>query len=153
DRDLRGARSASARYVSRDIPGYEDLDEYGYWRDVPDYGPVWYPSAVYDGWAPYRYGHWVWISPWGWTWVDGARWGFAPFHCGRWAFVGGGWGWCPGPFFARPVFAPAFVSFFGFGGRNFSFFSFGFGAPVAWFPLGFGEPFFPFFPASSVFIT
>ena len=39
------------------------------------------------GWAPYRYGHWTWVSPWGWTWVDDAPWGFAPFHYGRWVVV------------------------------------------------------------------
>lgn len=148
DRDGRGEHSASARYVSRDVIGYEDLDDHGSWRDDPDYGHVWYPSAVDPGWAPYRYGHWVWISPWGWTWVDDASWGFAPFHYGRWAFIGGSWGWCPGPFYARPVFGPAFVGFVG--GRHFGF---GFGPPVAWFPLGFREPFFPWFRSSSAFIT
>jgi hypothetical protein len=150
DRDSRGENSETSRYVSRDVIGYEDLDRNGTWRDAPDYGPVWYPSQVYPGWAPYRYGHWVWISPWGWTWVDDASWGFAPFHYGRWAFIGGSWGWCPGPFFVRPVFSPAFVFFVG--GRHFRS-GFGFGGPVAWCPLGFGEPFFPWFRSSRTFIT
>ena len=148
-RDLRAETSASARYVSPETPGYEDLDQNGSWQDVPDYGPVWYPS-VYAGWAPYRYGHWVWVSPWGWTWVDDASWGFVPFHYGRWAFIGGAWGWCPGPFFARPIFAPALVGFFG--GPRFGF-GFGFGPPVAWFPLGFREPFFPWFRHSPAFLA
>jgi hypothetical protein len=150
DRDSRGENSETSRYVSRDVIGYEDLDRNGTWRDAPDYGPVWYPSNVYPGWAPYRYGHWVWISPWGWTWVDDASWGFAPFHYGRWAFIGDSWGWCPGPFFERPVFSPAFVFFVG--GRHFRG-GFGFGGPVAWCPLGFGEPFFPWFHSSRRFIT
>lgn len=151
ERDLRGDRSVSARYVSRDVVGYEDLDDYGTWQVVPDYGPVWYPSYVYAGWAPYRYGYWGWIDPWGWTWIDYAPWGFAPFHYGRWAFIGGRWGWCPGPLFVRPIYSPAFVSFVSFG--HSSFFGFGFGAPVAWFPLGFGDPFFPWFRCSRTFIT
>lgn len=148
DREGREDNSASARYVSRDVPGHEDLDDNGRWNDEPGYGPVWYPTVVAPGWAPYSVGHWVWISPWGWTWVDAASWGFAPFHYGRWAFIGGSWGWCPGPFFARPVFGPAFVGFIG--GRHFGF---GFGSPVAWFPLGFREPFFPGFRGSAAFVT
>jgi len=149
DRDLRGEHSHSAQYVSRDVVGYEDLDDYGYWRTEPEYGPVWYPNTVAPGWAPYSYGYWGWEDPWGWTWIDYAPWGFAPFHYGRWAFIGGGWGWCPGPVFVRPIYSPAFVSFFGFGGG----FGFGFGGPIGWCPLGFGEPFFPWFRASNVFIT
>jgi hypothetical protein len=150
DRDLRGERSVSSRYVSRDVVGYEDLDEYGTWRDSPGYGHVWYPTAVYDGWAPYRYGNWNWVDPWGWTWVDYSPWGFAPYHYGRWAYINGYWGWCPGPVFVRPIYSPAFVAFVG--GRHFGL-GFGFGQPVAWFPLGFGEPFFPWFRSSRVFVT
>ncbi len=143
ERDLKEDRSVSGRYVSRDMVGYADLDDYGYWRDEPEYGHVWYPSYVGPGWAPYSYGYWNWVSPWGWTWVDSAPWGFAPFHFGRWAFIGGAWGWCPGPFFGPPIWGPAFVGFFGGG--------WGFG--IGWFPLGFGEPFFPFFHCSRTFIT
>src|SRR6266849_808150 len=149
DRGAREDHSVSAKYVSRDVTGYEDLDDHGVWREAPEYGPVWYPT-VSAGWAPYRYGHWVWIDPWGWTWVEDEPWGFAPFHYGRWVFAGGFWGWCPGPFIARPFFAPALVGFVG--GSNF-FFGFGFGEPIGWFPLGFGEPFFPGFRCSRVFIT
>ena len=149
DRDLKEEHSSSARYVSRDVPGYSDLDDYGSWREEPDYGPVWYPSTVAVGWAPYSYGYWNWVGPWGWTWVDYAPWGFAPFHYGRWAFVGGAWGWCPGPIFAPPFYGPAFVGFLcgGFG------FGFGFGGGVGWFPLGFGEPFNPWFRCSRTFIN
>ena len=95
------------RYVSDDVIGYEDLDDYGGWRPVPDYGTVWFPHVSVVGWAPYRFGHWVWVSPWGWTWVDDAPWGFAPFHYGRWVFVGGAWGWvpCPPPVVARSICA------------------------------------------------
>jgi len=112
-RDEREDRPHPQRYVSRQMVGYEDLDDYGSWRVVSGYGPVWVPAGVGPGWAPYRYGHWAWIEPWGWTWVDDAPWGFAPFHYGRWAFVGNGWVWVPGPLVARPVYAPALVVFVG----------------------------------------
>ena len=101
-RDDREERSQSSRYVSRDVTGYDDLDDNGDWRSVPDYGYVWFPTRVAVGWAPYRFGHWVWVAPWGWTWVEDEPWGFAPFHYGRWAEVGGGWCWVPGPVVVRP---------------------------------------------------
>src|SRR5579864_4449822 len=148
DRDLKEEHSASAKYVSRDVPGYSDLDDYGSWREEPDYGPVWYPSEVAVGWAPYSYGYWNWVGPWGWTWVDYDPWGFAPFHYGRWAFVGGAWGWCPGPVYARPFYGPAFVGFLG-GGFGFGF---GFGGGIGWFPLGFREPFHPWYHTSGNYL-
>jgi hypothetical protein len=142
DRDLKEDNSVSGKYVNRDTVGYSDLDDYGTWDEVPDYGHVWYPSVVDAGWAPYSYGYWSWVGPWGWTWVDYAPWGYAPFHYGRWAFIGGRWGWCPGSYYARPFWGPAFVGFYGGGGWGFSF---GFGGGVGWFPLGFGEPFCPWY--------
>jgi len=142
ERDLKEDNSVSGKYVSRDMPGYSDLDDYGDWRDEPEYGHVWYPREVAPGWAPYSYGYWNWVGPWGWTWVDYSPWGFAPYHYGRWNYFAGGWGWCPGPYYGYPVYGPAFVGFFGGG--------FGFG--VGWFPLGFGEPFFPWFGCRHEFI-
>lgn len=146
-RDEKEENSVSARYVSRDTVGYSDLDDYGTWDEVPEYGHVWYPTVVDAGWAPYSYGYWSYVGPWGWTWVDYAPWGYAPFHYGRWAFIGDRWGWCPGPYYARPYWGPAFVGFYGGGGWGF-----GFGASVGWFPLGFGEPFFPWFGCSHTFV-
>jgi len=87
-RDRNDERSVAQQYVSPEMTGAEDLDRYGQWQQVPEYGTVWYPRVVPVGWAPYRTGHWVWVSPWGWTWVDDMPWGFAPFHYGRWAYVG-----------------------------------------------------------------
>ena len=135
-RDQRENRSASAQYVSRDIDGYYDLDDYGDWQVVPEYGRVWVPRGVAAGWTPYHFGHWVWIAPWGWTWIGDEPWGFAPFHYGRWAFVGGYWGWVPGPLVVRPVYAPALVGFVGGSGFGVTV---GFGGGltgVGWFPLG-----------------
>jgi len=102
ERDRSFESSASTRYVGRGVPGYHDLDEYGRWQENREYGPVWYPTAVPAGWVPYRYGHWVWIEPWGWTWVEDEAWGFCPFHYGRWLLVGAAWGWVPGPVVVRP---------------------------------------------------
>jgi hypothetical protein len=135
-RDQRENASISAQYVSRDVDGVYDLDDYGDWQSVADYGEVWVPRGVAVGWAPYRFGHWVWIAPWGWTWVEAEPWGFAPFHYGRWAFVNDYWAWVPGPVVVRPVYAPALVAFVGGGGMSLSV-SFGGGFEgVAWFPLG-----------------
>jgi hypothetical protein len=147
-RDQRENGAASAQYVSRDIDGYYDLDDYGDWQTDPDYGAVWIPRGVFVGWAPYQDGHWVWINPWGWTWVDAQPWGFAPFHYGRWVYARNAWGWVPGPVVVRPVYAPALVAFVGGGGFGVSI---GFGegfAGVAWFPLGPRDVFVPSYRCS-----
>ena len=146
-RDQREDHSISAQYVAPGVIGYEDLDTYGTWRVIAPYGSVWVPSGVAVGWAPYHYGHWVWISPWGWTWVDDEPWGFAPYHYGRWVYGGGFWGWAPGPYYARPFYAPALVAWFGGPGWGASF-GFGFGGGIGWCPLGWGEPFFPWYRGS-----
>ena len=145
DERLDRSSSASARYVSPDVVGSEDLDEYGSWRDSPDYGNVWVPNHVDAGWAPYRDGHWIWVAPWGWTWVDDEPWGYAPFHYGRWVYYDNYWGWAPGPFYVRPYYAPALVAWFGGGGWGVGV---GFGGGYGWCPLGFGEPFIPWYGVS-----
>ncbi len=149
-RDQRENNSPSAKYVSRDIDGYSDLDDYGEWQADSTYGEIWVPNGVALGWAPYHFGHWVWVGPWGWTWVEDEPWGFAPFHWGRWAFVGGFWGWVPGPRVVRPVYAPALVGFVGGGfGASIAFGGF---AGVAWFPLGPRDVFIPGYRASARYV-
>ena len=150
-RDRREDQSQSARYVSREVSGYEDLDQYGRWENQADYGDVWYPTSVSAGWAPYREGYWAWIAPWGWTWVDEAPWGFAPYHYGRWAYVSNRWGWVPGPRGVRPVYAPALVAWVG-GSRGGVSFSIGAGPAVGWFPLGPREPYFPSYQGESALL-
>ena len=150
-RDRRLDHPASARYVSSDVVGYEDLDDNGSWRDVPGYGNVWMPAHVAPDWAPYHDGHWSWVEPWGWTWVDDAPWGFAVTHYGRWAQTPGGWGWVPGPVVQRPVYAPALVVFVGaatlmLGDRPDHH-------GVAWFPLGPREVYRPSYRASQTYVT
>ncbi len=147
ERDRRYERSRSTNYVSRQMVGYADLDEFGDWQTVPEYGAVWFPTTVAAGWAPYRFGRWSWVGGWGWTWVDDAPWGYAPFHYGRWGHIGGRWGWTPGGFVARPVWSPAMVAWYGGGGWSFSA---SFGAPVfGWVPLGWGEPYMPWWRGCS----
>ena len=137
NRDRLLTASPSAQYVGRDIPGYADLDDAGMWQADAEYGPVWYPASVPMGWAPYRYGHWVWIEPWGWTWVEHEPWGYAPFHYGRWVYVRSRWGWLPGSMVARPYYAPALVVFVDGGQIQ--------AGAQAWFPLGPGEPYHPWY--------
>ncbi len=153
-RDLREDRLImSARYVPRDMIGYEDLDENGVWVESPEYGWVWRPRVVVAGWAPYRFGHWAWVEPWGWTWIDDAPWGFAPFHYGRWAMFGGAWVWVPGRMVVgvRPVYAPALVAFVG-GPRFGVAVGVGGAGMAAWFPLGPREPYIPAYHVSEVYV-
>src|SRR5579871_152949 len=152
ERDLRDDNSISSKYVSPDVPGVSDLDDNGSWNEEPDYGPVWYPAQVAPGWAPYSYGAWNYVGPWGWTWIGYEPWGFAPYHYGRWAYIGSRWGWCPGPIYARPFYGPAFVGWLG-GPRFGVGFGFGAGFGVGWFPLGFHEPWYPGFHASRLYVN
>ena len=159
ERDRRDDHATARRYVSDDVVGYEDLDEYGRWRDVPEYGTVWFPQVATAGWAPYRYGHWVYIQPWGYTWVDDQPWGFAPFHYGRWIAVRGAWGWVPcrpravvGVEYVRPVYAPALVAWIG--GPHFAVgVAVGGASSVGWFPLGPREVYVPSYRVSRTYVN
>jgi hypothetical protein len=137
--------TVSARYVNVEMPGYDQLDAAGEWQGQSDYGPIWFPR-VEAGWAPYHYGHWVSIPFYGWSWVADEPWGAAPFHYGRWVQVQGRWGWIPGPREGHPIWSPAQVVFAGgvqFGG----------GGVAVWFPLGPGEAYHPWYPASPTYIN
>ena len=142
DRNGTIRHAESWQHTNQYYTGAEDLDAYGHWQSVPDYGYVWAP-VVPVGWAPYRDGRWVWEPNWGWTWVSYEPWGWAPYHYGRWFPYGGSWVWWPGPVYSyyRPVWAPAYVSFFGFGSGGFFF---GFGS-VGWLPIGPCDYFYPWY--------
>ena len=151
DRNRTFANSEGPRRTNRYYTGSQDLDPYGRWTTVPDYGQVWVPNVA-AGWAPYRAGRWVWQPYFGWTWVSYEPWGWAPYHYGRWLPYGAGWAWWPGPVAAYPgyypVWAPAYVSFFGFGGGvGFGVgFGFGFGfGHVGWLPCGPGDWYHPWY--------
>jgi len=135
----------TAQYVSPQQTGYQDLARYGQWSQAPQYGAVWYPQAVAADWAPYRYGHWAYVAPWGWTWVDDAPWGFTPFHYGRWVQIGPRWAWVPGQRVARPVYAPALVSFFDLGGV-------GINVSLGWVPLAPEEVYVPYYRHSDRYV-
>jgi hypothetical protein len=137
-REARDQQSITARYVSPEVIGYRDLDTYGTWYDEPEYGHVWRPTLLVDDWAPYRFGRWIWVSPWGWTWIDDA-----PSHYGRWAYARNRWCWVPGPPHIRPVYAPALVGWVGDPIGNP-----GYAGNVGWFPLAPREAYLPGYRAS-----
>jgi len=133
ERDRRLAQARSYAYVTADIAGVEDLDQYGRWQQIPDYGWAWSPISVEAGWAPYRAGRWIWQDPWGWTWVAAEPWGWAPYHYGRWAFWGSSWFWVPvAPTVRVVAYSPALVAFVGASGGY-----------VGWFPLAPHDPYNP----------
>jgi uncharacterized protein DUF6600/FecR-like protein len=145
DRDELIRNAQSWNFTNRYYVGSEDLDTYGHWVSVPDYGRVWSPT-VGGRWSPYRDGRWVWEPYWGWTWVSREPWGWTPYHYGRWFLYGKSWMWWPGPVDGegnyRPEWAPAYVSFFGFGGYRGAFVGFG---SLGWLPLGPGDSFYPWY--------
>ena len=96
ERDRADDARVATRYVSPEMTGAEDLDRYGRWEQTPSTARSGCRAPSAPGWAPYRYGHWAWVRPWGWTWVDDAPWGFAPFHYGRWVNCRNRWCWAPG---------------------------------------------------------
>ena len=152
ERDQRGNNSVSARYVSSEVVGYEDLDANGSWRVDANYGSVWTPTRVAAGWTPYRDGHWSWVQPWGWTWVDDAPWGYAVSHYGRWARISNNWSWVPGPRREQAVYAPALVAFIG--GKNFQGSASAGGASTAhvgWFPLAPRDVYQPSYASSRAY--
>jgi hypothetical protein len=127
-------RSVSYQYIPDDseVAGLDDLDEYGDWSDVPEYGHCWRPR-VSSGWAPYRDGYWSDDYPLGLTWVANEHWGWAPYHYGRWAFVNQSWIWVPKEVVAQPVYSPALVAFVQMPEPD----------RVGWLPLGPGDPYVP----------
>ncbi len=135
-----------------DYTGSSDLDSYGQWNEVPDYGWCWTPE-VDAGWVPYSAGSWGYEPYWGWTWISAEPWGWAPYHYGRWFMYGGAWRWWParGFYGGGARWAPAYVSFFGFGGRGMGVgFGFGFGS-IGWLALGPRDVFHPWYGAGHGF--
>ncbi len=119
----------SYNYVSEYVPGIDDLDYYGDWQYVSDYGYGWHPR-VDNGWAPYQSGYWTMGYPYGLTWVSNEPWGYAPYHYGRWAYSGDQWFWIPEGTQTYPIYAPALVAFLPFDQSS-----------VAWVALGPSDPY------------
>ncbi|RCW64170.1 DUF6600 domain-containing protein [Pseudorhodoferax soli] len=145
DRSLAEDRSPSAQHLSREVLGYQELDAHGEWSSTMEYGTVWYPRTTIANWEPYRHGQWRWVDPWGWTWFDDARWGFAPFHYGRWVQIGPRWAWAPGPRGPRQFYAPALVGFAGAPAPRPPNFNRHRTPGTDWFPLAPGQPWRPGF--------
>ncbi len=154
-REERLGRARSAQWVSADVVGAEELDEYGRWETLPEYGRVWTPQAVEADWAPYRVGHWYWQDPWGWTWISTEPWGWAPYHYGRWVFASARWYWVPvAPTVRRVRYAPALVAFVGADGVAEPTASIGVGfGVVGWFPLAPRDPLVPWWGTRTVNVT
>lgn len=75
---------------------YENLQPYGSWREIGNYGYCWQPLDVRKDWSPYSDGRWVYTDA-GWTWDSYEPFGWAVYHYGRWVNVGPiGWVWVPG---------------------------------------------------------
>lgn len=152
-RDRQISYDLPTQYLSSGITGYEDLNAYGSWSNDSQYGNVWTPRSTPAGWQPYKNGHWSYVKPWGWTWIDDQPWGYAPSHYGRWANRNDKWVWVPPQREKQPVYAPALVDFIGgiqlvqallgagssLGTQN--------TAPVGWFPLGPREAYVPSYSA------
>jgi len=124
-------RNQSYQYVSSIIPGINDLDSYGDWQNIDNYGYAWRPR-VDSGWAPYSQGYWTNDYPYGATWVSNEPWGYAPYHYGRWANVGNQWYWVPDGVNSTPTYAPSLVAFVPLDGNQ-----------IGWVPLAPGEAYVP----------
>ncbi len=154
-RDRQINYDVPTQYLSAGITGYEDLNSYGSWSNDSQYGNVWTPRSVPTGWQPYKNGHWSYVKPWGWTWVDDQPWGYAPSHYGRWANSNNRWVWVPPQREAQPVYAPALVNFIGgiqlvqalLGGNTSAQAS----SPVGWFPLAPREAYVPSYSSDRAY--
>ena len=111
------------KYYDQDIYGAEELNDNGTWIHTNKYGFVWRPhrSSIsrYTAWSPYRYGHWRWVPPFGWTWINDEPWGWATYHYGRWFYDDGYWNWTPYGYYrySRSWWQPALVIFTTWGGN------------------------------------
>ncbi len=112
DRELAGREALDFDSTPQSAPVgdygtfYDSLSSYGSWFETSDYGYVWQPAVVREvDWRPYSRGRWA-CSDRGWTWISDEPFGWATYHYGRWARIGGrGWVWVPGS-----EWAPCWVS-------------------------------------------
>jgi hypothetical protein len=115
DRQIDAIRNQPTHHLPPNIAIVaDDLDSYGTWRTDPSYGDVWVPRVAAAEWRPYHSGRWVWVEPFGWTWVASEPWGWAPYHYGTWVHASYGWGWVPGP--RTQYWSPAVVHFYEYNG-------------------------------------
>ena len=127
---------------------WDDLDNWSHQRDQQIFAPQSYRYVSPEIPGAYELdanGDWMPGTPYGPIWfprnVPG---GWAPYHYGHWVNHAP-WGWVPGPPAAHPVWSPALVVFAGgihVGGVGVS----------AWFPLGPGEPYRPWYHTSPQYM-
>jgi hypothetical protein len=83
---------------------YDELAPFGQWVNHPNKRYVWVPGLKSDFFPYSSDGHWI-ITSRGFTWLSDHKWGWAPFHYGRWDYNENyGWFWIPGD-----VWGPAWV--------------------------------------------
>jgi hypothetical protein len=93
-------------------PGYnlDDLNSYGEWVNLDNYGEVWRPYAV-NSWMPFDNGHWAYANA-NWTWISYEPFGWIVYHYGYWyddPFYG--WVWIP----SDGIWSPANVMWINYG--------------------------------------
>jgi hypothetical protein len=82
----------------------EELNNYGEWDHINNYGNVWHPYVVND-WMPFDNGHWSFANN-NWTWISYEPFGWIVYHYGYWfedPFYG--WVWIP----SDDIWSPARV--------------------------------------------
>jgi len=102
------------------------------------------------GVVPYRFGHWAWVDPWGWTWVEDEP-GALSVSLRTLGVHRNGVGLAAWPLCFR---FPCIRRASGVVGGLVSLSLFGVGAVelAAWFPLGPDEPFFPWYHYSGDYL-
>jgi hypothetical protein len=72
----------------------DDLNAYGEWVPLDNYGRGWRPYAVAD-WMPFDNGHWAYADG-AWTWISYEPFGWMVYHYGYWYNDPiYGWAWIP----------------------------------------------------------
>lgn len=96
-RDAQIRKRMARRYLPNELEDFEyELDTYGNWVYLSQYGYVWVPGGIGSDWRPYFNGRWIWRPLCGWIWLPYEPWGWAVSHYGRWHWsVGIGWHWIP----------------------------------------------------------
>ena len=109
---LIGCASSSFENQSQSIDtpqafNVDELNNYGQWVEIPNYGRVWKPFVAPD-WEPFHNGHWI-RSGNDWVWVSYEPFGWIVYHYGNWYddFIQG-WVWIP----SNTEWSPAVVQWY-----------------------------------------
>jgi hypothetical protein len=84
-----------AQGSARSNVNFNELNSYGEWVIVSEYGTVWRPDAD-PSWRPFTFGRWAYSNE-GWTWDADEPFGWIVFHYGNWIYDNEqDWVWLPG---------------------------------------------------------